>query len=61
MMWESAGHSQRDVAGPPYSPIAPHLEALVGEHLLVAAEFLSDCCGTPRGAASRRNETGGVT
>jgi quinol monooxygenase YgiN len=40
--WESDAHSQRYVAGPLYSSIAPQLEDLVQEHLLLLAEPISD-------------------
>ena len=39
--WESGAHSQRYVASPLYSRIAPQLEALVQEHVLLVADLLS--------------------
>ena len=40
--WESAAHSQRYVGGPVYAKIAPRLEALVEEHLLVVGDLVSE-------------------
>jgi quinol monooxygenase YgiN len=39
--WESSAHSQRYVAGPVYTRIAPRLAELVREHVLVVAELVS--------------------
>jgi quinol monooxygenase YgiN len=38
--WQSIGHSERYVAGPIYSAIAPGLMALVDEHLLLVGEYV---------------------
>jgi len=40
--WDSAAHSQRYVASPLYSSIAPHLQRLVQEHQLLLASLISD-------------------
>jgi len=40
--WASAEHSQRYVAGPVYAKIAPRLQALVQDHVLVLGKLLSD-------------------
>jgi quinol monooxygenase YgiN len=39
--WESAEHSQSYLGGQIYSQIAPSLERLVQEHLLVGANLIS--------------------
>jgi len=39
--WESAAHSRRYLTSELYLRIAPRLEALVGEHLLVVADLVS--------------------
>lgn len=40
--WDSAAHSQRYVASPLYSRIAPQLQSLLQDHQLLLADLLSD-------------------
>ena len=40
--WESAEHSERYVAGPVYAKIAPQLQALLQDHVLIRGKLVSD-------------------